>query len=391
MKFYKILIILLLATFSTYAQTDRLTKSFNEYAFDLYSQIKTDNENLFISPLSTYYALLTAYEGARNDTKIEFQKVLNIDEPEYVSYFHDFFMNLMIWRDSSNYLSISNSLWLQKDFEINKIYEDKIKYEYYSDIKTIDFSTKDIAVKEMNYWVEKKTNGLIPKMLNTSDINDSTKTVMINTIYFIGTWESRFNKEFTKPDNFYSINHDKSEIDFMNKTEYLNYYENDDFQFVKKNYEGYDKSLCIILPRKKYGLVDFEKNFTISILDTLIWRTADLQVELSIPKFKLETSSSLRGPLQKLGLEKAFTPYADFSGVTSEVPLMIDEIKHTACIEIDEYKTVAAAGTFLSERIGSAGQGPKPKIFKADHPFLFMIIENKTNGIIFLGRYVQAE
>lgn len=392
MKYCTSLIILLLITSSAYSQTDRLTKSLNSYTFDLYGQIKTDNENLFISPLSTYYALLVAYEGAKNETKAEFERVLHIDNAESLTNFKDFSENLISWRDSSNYLNISNAIWIQKDFSVITDYKNEIIEKYSSDFKTVDFKQKITASNEINNWVTNKTNGLIKDIISPNDINTDTRLIILNAIYFIGKWADEFDKIFTKSDDFYSINKERSEVDFMCKMEYLEYYENTDFQFISKPYEGNDKSFCIILPKKRYGLIDIENILTDSILDAITHNTDYLEVRLSIPKFKLETTYSLKEPLIKLGLEKAFTPNADFSGITREVPLMIDKVTHKTYIEINEEKTEAAAATIVEMLdCSTGGSMSRPKIFRVDHPFTFMIIDNKTKGIIFIGRYVQAE
>ncbi|WP_320019129.1 serpin family protein [Labilibaculum manganireducens] len=392
MKHYTFLIILLLTTFSTYSQVDRLTKSLNAYSFDLYGQIKTDNENLFVSPLSTYYALLVAHEGAKNETKAEFEKVLHIDNSESLTNCKDFSENLISLRDSSNYLNISNAIWIQKDFSVIEDYKNQIIEKYSSDLKTVDFKQKISASNEINNWVTNKTNGLIKDIICPKEINTDTRLIILNTICFIGKWRDEFNKGLTNSDYFYSINKEKSDVDFMNKTEYLQYYENKDFQFISKPYEGNDKSFCILLPKSRYGLIDIENIFTNSTLDTILHNTGYLEVKLSIPKFKLETTYSLKEPLIKLGLEKAFTRHADFSGITSEVPLLINKVNHKAYIEINEEKTEAGAATIVEMMDGSTGGSmPKPKKFKADHPFTFMIVDNKTNGIIFIGRYVRAE
>jgi serpin B len=392
MRQLTILIVLVLATFSSNAQIDKLTESLNSYSIDLYSQLKTDTENLFISPLSTYYALLIGYEGAKNETKQEFEKVLHIDNYENLTDFPTFSDKLITWRDSSNYLNISNAIWIQKDFSIKTDYKNNVTQKYSSDIKTVDFKQKINASNEINDWVTDKTNGLIKNIISPNDINDYTRLIISNAIYFIGKWGDEFDKKLTKPDDFYSVDKSKTEIDFMNKTEYLGYYENKDFQFISKPYQGNDKSFCIILPKTRYGLIDVEKELTNSTIDTILNSTNYLQVRLTIPKFKLETNYSLVEPLKKLGLDRAFKPEADFSGITIDEPLMINKVNHKAYIEIDEEKTEATAATIVAMMTGSAGGPmPKPKIFKADHPFTFIIIDNKTKGIIFIGRYVRPE
>lgn len=392
MKKHLILIALLISSILSNAQHDKLTKSLNTYSLDLYDQLKSDTQNLFISPLSTYYALLITYEGAENETEKEFEKVLHIDNYENLSNFKKFSENLITWRDSSNYLNISNALWIQKDFSIFADFKTKVIQNYASELKTVDFKQKLFAVNEINDWVNTKTNGLIKEIVNSGDINDSTRLVIANAIYFIGQWEEKFDKNLTVLDDFYSIDKLKSEIEFMNKTAYLSYYENDDYQFISKPYKGNDKSFCVILPKKRFGLIALEKEFTNSKLNTILNNTEFVEVKLSIPKFKLETTYSLVKPLKKLGLKKAFEPEADFTGITMQESLLIDKITHKAYIELDEEKTEAAASTIiLMKTLSANGAMSKPKIFAADHPFTFLIIDNKTKGIIFMGRYVRPQ
>ncbi len=390
---HMILIILPFATISSNAQFDKLTNSLNTYSFDLYGELKSDNENLFISPFSTYFALLTAYEGSERQTKQGIEKVLYIDNYKNLSNFTEFSENLTTWRDSSNHLNISNAIWLQKGFSIKADYRAKIIQKYSSDLKTVDFKQKIIATNEINDWVRDKTNGLIKNIVNPNDINNHTRLVISNAIYFNGKWDNEFNKKLTKRDVFHSIDKSKSEIDFMNKTAYLSYYENDDFQFVSKPYKGNDKSFCIVLPKNRYGLADVEKIIGSSTLTNILSNTKYLEVKLSIPKFKLETNYSLSESLSNLGLKNAFTPEADFSRMTTEAQLMIDKINHKAYIEIDEEKTEATAAetVFMAPTSAVSGLKSKPKTFKADHPFSFLIIDNKTAGVIFIGRYVRPE
>lgn len=390
MKYFTPLIILLLAAFSVHAQMDQLTRSLNDYSFDLYGKVKSDNDNLFFSPLSTYYALLIACEGAGGETRQEFEKVLHIDNYEDLTGFTSFSENLTTQGDSSNYIRISNVIWAQKDFSIREDYKNNISKKYLSELKTVDFTRSINASEEINNWVANRTNGLIKNIISPVEIDSSIQLAILNAIYFIGKWEDEFNKNVTQPDNFYAINKKISRIDFMHKTESLYYFENNKFQFVSKPYKGNDKSFCIILPKERYGLADIETVFTNATLDDIFSNIKNYEVIVSIPKFKLETDYLLNGPLQELGLEKAFVPDANFTGITSEMPLWFNIIKHKACIEINEEKTEAAAATILGTVSCSIVKSKlKPKIFKADHPFAFIIIDNKTKGIIFIGRYVQ--
>jgi serpin B len=387
-------ILIVISTLSLNAQHSdqhsELTVSLNNFSFDIYRQIKSDKENLFFSPLSIDLALLMAYEGAMSETKSEFEKVLYLDKNIKYNDVSDFISDIKKWNDSSNYTNISNAIWIQNKFKIEKDYQNTIKNKYSSDIFTIDFSNSDKSALKINNWVSEKTNNLIKEIISPNDIDNLTRLVITNAIYFLGKWEEKFDKDLTKQDNFYSINTSIAKVDFMNKTEFLGYYENKDFQFITKPYIGNDKSFCVILPSSRFGITNVDTKLGKSFIDTIFQSIKFVEVNLSLPKFKLETSFSLNEPLKKLGLLIAFSPKADFAGITTEKQLMISNIKHKAYIEVNEEKTEAAAANLVVMRPVSAGElKPAPKIFKADHPFIFMILDNKTKRILFMGRYVK--
>ena len=365
-------------------EPDTLEKSLNSYSFDLYRALKSDNENLFISPLSTYYALLALYEGANDDIKHEFEKVLHINNPESLANFYDYSNKLFIKKDNSNFLSLSNAMWVHKEYKIKENYKDKIK-KYNSEVKTIDFSIKEIAVNQINEWVLKNTNRQIKDIITINDIKDLTRIIISNVIYFIGEWQSEFDKELTNLDIFYSAIKEEPKIDFMNKKEELVYYENSDYQFIAKPYQD-DKSFCIILPKKKYGLSKIEKCLSASMLNDIISKAELQEVILKIPKFKLEGSYSLENSLQGLGLVNTFTSNTSFSNISNE-DFVLGQLKHKTFIEINEKKTEAASATGAWYAHGIKEN--KPKVFNADHPFVFMILDNETRMILFIGRYVN--
>ena len=385
-----ILNLIFISTLSINTQTIDLTGSLNSYSFDLYREIKVKDENLFFSPVSTYLALMIAYEGAHADTKHEFDVVLHIDNPDLLNDIEGFSSNLITWKDSSNFLNISNAVWIQNKFKIDSTYQTNVQKKYKADVRSVDFVKKHETASEINNWVSEKTNNLFKNIVSTNDINEYTRLIISNAIYFIGKWAEEFERRLTKPDDFYSISNDLVQIDFMNQTEFLGYFENDEIQFVSIPYKGNDKSFCIILPQKRYGIAEIENELDEALLNKIFNNLEYTKVILSIPKFKLETSYSLIEPLKKLGLKAAFTSNADFSGITTEEPLLINKINHKAYIEIDEEKTVAAAVTTVElMSVTAVGPVPKPKIFKADHPFIFLILDNKTKGIIFMGRYAK--
>jgi serpin B len=391
---YSILILTLtfILTNSIIAQQTEMAGSLNSFSFDLYKQLKSDNENLFFSPFSIDVALLLVREGAKSDTKTDFDKVLHINSNINEKDAGGFIQSLRSFKNTRNQLNVSNSVWIQNNYKIENDFQNKIQTNYFADAFHVNFVDKLKSTTNINNWAAQKTNNLIKNLISPDQITVSTKLVLINTIYFINKWDRQFEKSETKKNDFYGVNNDTVKIDFMHENEYSNYYENADFQFISKDYEGKDKSFCVILPKKRYGISSIDASMNKLILDSILKRATSTLVELTMPKFKLEASYSLNKPLSKLGLGKAFTFGADFSGISTSSRLKIDNVIHKTFIEINEEKTEAAAATAIGCPDGLMPydeHAPKPKVFNANHPFMFMIIDTQTKSIIFMGRYVK--
>ena len=305
---YGILILTLtfLLTTRIIAQQADMAGSLNSFSFDMYKQLKSDKENLFFSPFSIDIALLMVREGAKSDTKTGFEKVLHIDSNMNNKDAHDFVLNLKSFKNSSNQLNVSNSIWIQNDYKIKTDFQSKIQTNYSADAFHVNFFDKLRSTTEINKWAAQKTNNLIKNLISPGQITVSTKLVLINAIYFIDRWDRQFEKYKTKKNDFYGVNNDTVKINFMNETGYYNYFENADFQFISKYYAGKDKSFCVILPKKRYGISSIDTIVDKLMLDTIFKHVTSTLVDLSIPKFKLEASYSLNESLSKLGLKRAF-------------------------------------------------------------------------------------
>jgi serpin B len=377
----------------TAQQTD-MVGSLNSFSLDLYKQLKSDKENLFFSPFSIDVALLIAKEGAKSATKTEFEKVLHVDSNLHENEARDFVQQLKSFKYSSNQLNVSNSIWIQNNYRLKTEFQNKIQTNYFADIFHVNFADKLRSTTKINNWAAQKTNNLIKDLISPDQITVSTKLVLINAIYFKDRWDKEFEKHLTKKDDFYGVNNDTVKIDFMHESGYYNYFENADFQYISKDYAGKDKSFCVILPKKRDGICSIDTIMDKTTLDSIFKLKTSTLVDLSIPKFKLEASYSLNKSLSKLGLKNAFAVGADFSGISATSHLKISHIIHKTHIEINEEMTEAAAATKISCADGLMPYdelAPKPKVFIADHPFMFMIIDTKTKGIIFMGRYVKQQ
>ena len=393
---YRILILIFtfLTTIRIAAQQVDMAGSLNSFSFDLYKQLKSDKENLFFSPLSIDIALLMAREGARSDTKSDFEKVLHIGSTMNTKLAHDFILNLKSFKDSTNRLSVANAIWIQNNYKIKTDFQNRIQANYFEDVFLVNFLDPVKSATRINTWTSQKTNNLIDNIISSDQMNNNIKLLLTNAIYFIARWDREFYANQTILDKFYGINCDSVEINFMHETGVLNYFENNDFQFISKYYKGNDKSFCVILPKVREGISSLEATMNKPMLDSIFKQAVLSDVDLSLPKFKLEGSYSLNESLRKLGLKRAFSKDADFSGISVQSKLKINEVLHKTYIQMNEFKTEAAAVTSVYCTDGLMPVEPlKPetKVFNANHPFLFMILDTKTKGVIFMGRYVKKE
>ncbi|MFD0835682.1 serpin family protein [Mariniflexile aquimaris] len=391
MKYKSITILVLISLMMTHlgplhAQHKGSSKSLNQYAFDLYGELKDENENVFLSPLSTYYALLLAYEGSKNKTKAAFEKVLYLKDS--TRYIYDDLYKQESNSDSLFGLKISNAVWVDKKFEVESAFKNTVSSKYSSDFKQTEFANAELAVTDINRWVSDKTNQRITNMVTPSDINSETKLMISNAVYFKGEWLTKFEKLRTAESTFFTDNENQYKVDFMNITENLNYFENESFQFITKPYKDSDLSFCVLLPKTLYGLEAIENNLNAEFFNEILEQTVSTKVWLSIPKIKLETSYKLKPALTNMGLNSVFNNEAEFSGILKNEPLTIEQVAHKTYIDITEDYTEAAAATTTIVYIRGL---PSYKTFKADHPFVFFIVDNKTNAMVFMGRYVKPQ
>ena len=364
------------------AQT-KTSNGLNTYSLDLYRNAKVNSENFLLSPISTYYALLMAYEGSKNKTRAAFEKVLHLQKPDVAG--NDYFKGFLAKTDSSEGFKFSNSIWLDNKMQVKNQYRKAISDKYSSDFKRTDFTDLGSAVSAINSWVDEKTNHKIGEIISANDVTPSTRLLLLNAVYFKGKWKNRFQKDKTISSTFFTSSEEQYKDNFMTMVESIPYYENDDYQFIEKQYAESDLSFCILLPKKIFGIDDLERNINSYFFEKFIDSAHLTQVALSIPKLKLESSVELSDVLKKAGLTSAFSEDADFSGIT-ETPLALGNVIHRTFIELDEEKTEAAAATAATIKIMGL---PSYKIFKADHPFMFFIIDNRSKAILFIGRYAK--
>ena len=354
----------------------------------LYHELGASEGNLFFSPYSISSALGMTYAGARENTAKEMADVLHF--PLDQTQLHPAFQRLneelaSHARNSGQKLSIANGLCLTLPGV-------KLKEEFTTLLKdNYDAQIFSGQLDEVNGWVKKKTEGKIETILKELDPN--SVCVLLNAIYFKGTWESSFEKKNTHDAPFQVSAKNQVTVPFMHQAIDLKFLDEKEFQAVSIPYKGGQLSMMVLLPKDAAGLAALEARMTTEKLHewvTGLEKQPPHKILLDLPKYKLETDYDLVPYCQKLGMKDAFDERrGNFRGIL-EKDLHISQIVHKAFVEVNEEGTEAAAATAveitpLSIRIEDS------VVFRADHPFLFLIRDDQTGSILFMGRMVDPK
>ena len=376
----------------------QISAAVNAFAIDVYRQLATEGGNLFFSPYNISSALAMAYAGAKGDTAAEMAKALRftgraMEIHEAMKSLNDRFNSIS---HEEGLLEAANGLWFDELVQIIPSYEALIRENYDAEAKTVDFSSKPKESERMiNEWVALKTRHKIRDVLN-GYVTNYTKMVLVSAIYFNSVWLDPFIGARTKIESFRARNGQEHDVSMMRRTGNYLYGENSEVQWVKIPYKIPGFSMLILLPRENDSftqMAELEKKLTPNLLASWMAGMRNMEVALSMPKFKHDRSFSLTDMLQKLGVNAAFDiKKADFSGMAlqqGDDRLFIDSVIHQAFIEVDEKGTEAAAATAVIVTQGAVPE-PPPIEFNADHPFIYCIVDDNAGGLImFMGRMEQ--
>ena len=380
---------------SGWAQPARdIAQANNKFAFDMYSRLDLNKRNIFFSPYSLSSALTMTYEGAHGPTADEMRMALYLpsDEVDWRGDVSSFIQNMNAAHPAYE-LSVANALWTQKAFLFKEDYLKLVKDTYFGEARNLDFIADPEASRTtINNWVLEKTKNRIKDLLPPGSIDHKVRLVLTNAVYFKGKWAVSFKKELTKKDAFWISPTEAVQIDMMGLVgKSFKYTENDQVQVVELPYQGNDLSMLIVLGRDK-DVQLVEKAISEPVLREWEGAMFKLPVNVFIPKFKFDADYQMKDILKEMGMKIAFDEsLADFSNMAQLSPgehLYIDQVYHKAWIDVNEEGTEAAAATavvVMAKSLSMQVTFP-PKVFFADHPFIFMIRENKTGHILFMGR-----
>ena len=338
----------------------------DDFQFKIFREVIKSNigKNLIISPLSIYHILSLTTNGAKNNTLKEMIISLSNKDINQINE-----INKLISSEIKKFSSVELANGIFTIFDpINNFM--KIVEEYDAKLDKL----KD--AEQINKWCSHITHNKIQKIIENVFKDDLM--ILINAVYFKGTWEKKFEPELTSKKNFMNFNKEPKETDFMfMKTKYY-YYEDLEQQVISLKYKNDDIEALVILPKKDIDINNYIGNFNLDIYNSITKKLKKSQVKFSLPIFEISFSDELKPYLISLGMNDAFISKADFTGMTEKNNIKIGRIIHKAFLKVNEEGTEAAATILLMvKKKGSKPSKESTVIMTVDHPFLFIIRSNK--------------
>jgi serpin B len=372
---------------------ETLAQANQAFAIDLYQQLRKADGNLFFSPFSISVALAMTCAGARGETEAQMARVLHFAQTG--EGLHSAFAELQAGLAQAEaqggiQLKIANSLWPQAGYPFLAEFIARIEAHYGVSVTPVNYHEAEAARQTINTWVETKTENKITNLIPSGIFNDLTRLTLVNAIYFKGNWADQFDARATRQADFWSPG-GRVSAPMMNRTDEYPYAENESLQILELPYAGNDLSMWILLPKERDGLTQLESQMTPALLDELAAAMWERKVIVSLSKFKAEAAFRLDDALKALGMTDAFDDKANFAGMNGDpADLFISAALHKAYIEVNEEGSEAAAATAIVMQSRSMTPN-RPPVFRADHPFLFLIREKRTGSILFMGRLVDPQ
>jgi serpin B len=388
----KRLALLVLLAAALPAADSRITPAMNAFTTAAYKQLMGGGGNLILSPFNIATALSMALAGARGRTAQEIQSVLRLHyDPTYDAALGALLAGLAKdCNTGGNELHTANGLWVQKGFAIQPAFENTLADDYHAPLTPLDFiADPEASRSRINRWTEEQTKEKIKDLLAPGSIDAQTRLVLTSAIYFYGKWQDPFLASRTEAAPFTLPAGATTQANFMNQTSRFGYAETPSAQVLEMRYAGTEIAFDILLPKILTGLPDLEKSLTPENLTGWLGSLASRNVELSLPKFRAESAFSLGKALSTMGMPTAFTGKADFSGIDPKRGLAISEVVHKAFVDVAEQGTEAAAATGITMRATAVRRPEQAVVFRADHPFLFLIRDTQTGVVLFIGRLMN--
>jgi serpin B len=368
----------------------------NAFAIALYRRLQRRPGNLLISPACLSAGLVLLHTGARGETARQISRVLHLPESgagaagSRAAFMND--LNAHSADDSYEIRSAAG-IWMQTGYPVLNAFRASLKDMFAIDVAPVDFFGNPIqACDVINTWTETCTHGKIRGMLQPADLPPRTRLVLTSALYMRASWRDRFRREHTRREPFHVSPRVTVEVPMMNTTSYLiiqRYYDGGSFQGLRMpcGSDG-ELAMTVLLPRNRDGLAELEASLTAEALEAWWPRfRKPEEIIVALPKFRIRANLMLNGPLSELGMRSAFEGDADFSGINGKTrDLFLSAVRQSTYLDVQEEGIEAAAAI---DAISPDAFGEEPPVFRADHPFLFLVTDTRTGCILFLGRVVN--
>jgi len=376
---------LLISGHSTYAAgSDNMQSTSSNFALKLFTEeAKGKTENLLVSPFSAYFALSMTMNGAAGKTLAQMAEVLGTT-PEQIDQLNQQNAECMksLAANDGVKLEVANAIYSDKFTPFKQSFIELCESKYSAEAHSEDFS-KPETVTAINKWCSDKTHGKITEILKR--LTKDEKMVLLNAIYFKGSWQKKFANNATQDDHFTGLSGEQSPIKMMHQRLHANYFEGPDFSSISLDYSGGKQRMYIFLPKTNIEMNAFEAQFTTENWKKWMHSYRSTDIALSLPRFKIEYKTDLKDVLKSMGMEAAFTASADFSKMISQ-RAWISRVLQKTYMDVNEEGTEAAAVTAVAVMTRAAMVRPEQPIdFRVDRPFVVALVDEPTNQILFLG------
>ncbi|KAK9888528.1 hypothetical protein WA026_000779 [Henosepilachna vigintioctopunctata] len=389
---FKMIILIVSALFvTTMAENSELqiVQSNGLFTNKLYNILARKEGNVFFSPISAHAVLAMSYLGSAGSTEKAYVSSLGL--PSLAATADGYEKVTSKLNNVPNVtLLIANKVYVNKGSTLKENFKNAVVNKFHSEVENVDFASASKTAGVINSWVEDKTRNKIKDIISPNDLNADTRLVLVNAIYFKGNWQNKFDKGATRTEPFYLNDKDTIDVQMMHINKKFNYKHDESLKakVIELPYTNPEVSLVVILPDEKDGIKDLEKKLEKFDLTKITEGTWNTEVELALPKFKIETTIPLKDPLNEMGLGEIFDQSkANFSNlIEGQEPLYVSKVIQKAFIEVNEEGAEAAAATaVIIVTLSDHGT----EYFLADHPFIFVLKYGPT--ILFEGKCVRPK
>ncbi|KAL3113570.1 hypothetical protein niasHT_017126 [Heterodera trifolii] len=348
-----------------------------DFALNLLREVSTDDRSCIVSPFSVAVTLSMVYAGAKERTGEEMGQLLanGAPESEVHKYFGALLKSVTNGTNSSNTLETANKVYVKKGSKVKDAFKEQIEGNYGGQFETVDFVDGKGTAEKINNFVKEATHKKIRDLVKPDNFDKNTRLVLINALYFKGTWADKFDSKFTKKSKFHVDAKNFKELEMMHLEAYFIYYKNAQLKLLGMPYKGGKEFMFVLLPKERFGLTELLAQLDGKKLLKLIKKRDKENVKVVLPKFKLEATHELNKPLTNMGMPTAFTISANFERISGKKTSLLSKVMQKAVIEVNEEGTVAAA---VTEGVVADCASSKEYRFVADRPFCAFLIRDDT-------------